>query len=74
MPLLLPHSFNRSKLQVSGIGFIGYDSERLSPGKGLGSPETPSRRYTTRLDLSKVILDELETGVDVHKPMAVTSR
>jgi len=37
-------------------------------------PETPSRRYTTRLDLSKVILDELETGVDLHKPMAVTSR
>jgi putative NADH-flavin reductase len=37
-------------------------------------PETPSRRYTTRVDLAKVILDELETGADIHKPMAVTSR
>ena len=37
-------------------------------------PETPSRRYTTRVDLAKVILDELETGADIHKPIAVTSR
>jgi nucleoside-diphosphate-sugar epimerase len=37
-------------------------------------PETPSRRYTTRVDLAKVILDDLETGADIHKPVAVTSR
>jgi putative NADH-flavin reductase len=37
-------------------------------------PETPSRRYTTRIDLANVILDDLETGADIHKPMAVTSR
>jgi len=37
-------------------------------------PETPSRRFTTRVDLAKCILDELETGADVHMPMAVTSR
>jgi putative NADH-flavin reductase len=37
-------------------------------------PETPSRRFTTRVDLAKSILDELETGADIHKPVAVTSR
>ena len=37
-------------------------------------PETPSRRFTTRVDLATCILDEVETGADVHKPMAVTSR
>ena len=37
-------------------------------------PEKPSRRYTTRVDLAKVILDGLETGADIHEPMAVTSR
>jgi nucleoside-diphosphate-sugar epimerase len=37
-------------------------------------PETPSRRYTTRSDLAKAILDDLESGADVHKAVAVTSR
>ena len=37
-------------------------------------PETPSRRFTTRIDLAKSILDELETGADIHSPVAVTSR
>ncbi len=37
-------------------------------------PETPSRRFTTRGDLAKCILDELETGADIRKPTAVTSR
>ena len=37
-------------------------------------PEKPSRRFTTRVDLAKAILDELETGADIHKPVAVTSR
>ena len=27
-----------------------------------------------RVDLAKVILDDLETGADIHKPVAVTSR
>ncbi len=37
-------------------------------------PEPPSRRFTTRSDLAKSILDELETGDDIHKAVAVTSR
>ena len=39
----------------------------------LKEPETPSRRYTTRHDLAKAILDDLESGADVHKAVAVTS-
>jgi putative NADH-flavin reductase len=37
-------------------------------------PETPSRRFTTRRDLAKAILDDLESGVDIHHAVAVTSR
>jgi nucleoside-diphosphate-sugar epimerase len=40
----------------------------------LKEPETPSRRYTTRRDLAKAILDDLDSGADVHKAVAVTSR
>jgi nucleoside-diphosphate-sugar epimerase len=36
-------------------------------------PDTPSGRVTTRKDLAKVILDEIESGADVHAAMAVTS-
>ena len=36
-------------------------------------PETPSGRVTTRSDLAKVMLDEIESGTDVHAAMAVTS-
>jgi hypothetical protein len=36
-------------------------------------PETPSGRVTTRKDLAKVILDEIENDGDVHAAMAVTS-
>jgi nucleoside-diphosphate-sugar epimerase len=37
-------------------------------------PETPSRRYTTRRDLARAILDDLESGQDIHHAVAVTSR
>jgi nucleoside-diphosphate-sugar epimerase len=37
-------------------------------------PDTPSRRYTTRRDLAKAILDDLDSGADVHQAVAVTSR
>lgn len=40
----------------------------------LKEPETPSRRFTTRVDLARFILDELETGADIHHAVAVTSR
>jgi nucleoside-diphosphate-sugar epimerase len=40
----------------------------------LKEPETPSRRYTTRRDLAKAILDDLDSGADVYKAVAVTSR
>lgn len=40
----------------------------------LKEPETPSRRYTTRRGLAKAILDDLESGADVHMAVAVTSR
>ncbi len=36
-------------------------------------PETPSGRVTTRTDLAKVMLDEIENGADIHAAMAVTS-
>ncbi|MEO8551222.1 MAG: NAD(P)H-binding protein [Kofleriaceae bacterium] len=37
-------------------------------------PETPSRRFTTRRDLAKAMLDDLESGDDIHRAVAVTSR
>ncbi len=40
----------------------------------LKEPRTPSRRYTTRRDLATAILDDLESGTDVHEAVAVTSR
>jgi hypothetical protein len=40
----------------------------------LKEPGTPSRRYTTRRDLAKAILDDLDSGADVHQAVAVTSR
>jgi putative NADH-flavin reductase len=40
----------------------------------LKEPETPSRLFTARHDLAKAILDDLDSGADVHKAVAVTSR
>ena len=40
----------------------------------LKEPEKPSRRYTTRRDLAKAILDDFEQGADIHQAVAVTSR
>lgn len=37
-------------------------------------PETPSRRFTTRRDLARAMLDDLESGGDIHRAVAVTSR
>lgn len=37
-------------------------------------PERPSRRYTTRRDLARAILDDLETGGDIHQAVSPTSR
>jgi hypothetical protein len=36
-------------------------------------PETPKGRVTTRTDLAKVIVDEVDSGADIHAAMAVTS-
>jgi putative NADH-flavin reductase len=40
----------------------------------LKEPVEPSRLYTTRRDLAKAILDDLDSGADVHQAVAVTSR
>jgi len=40
----------------------------------LKEPETPSRLFTTRRDLAKAMLDDLDSDADIHKAVAVTSR
>lgn len=48
------------------------DEEATAPYRK--EPDASRRMFTTRADLSKVILDDIETGDDLHQAIAITSR